>query len=415
MDTKILFLFILLLLSGFFAASETALVSLGAAKVRELLERKIPGAKSLAWLKEKPNRFLSTILIGNNFVQISFSALATVIVIEVFGSVWVGAATFVLTIAFLVFAEIIPKTLASAFATPISLAVARPVQALSLVLRPLVDLSERLSHQLLLFFGKKVAVSGVTEGELRALATMAVEEGAIEKKEHEMLVRVFQLNDIFAEDIMTPRVNVFALDASMTIEHSLPKILAASYSRIPVYDGTIDTVIGIVYVRDLFQHLVEQKDVYISLKEIAREPFFVPHNMEVSALFREFQKKSMHMAIVLDEFGGTEGVATLEDLMEELVGEIIDEKDVAPTLIKRIDRNTILADGDTELRAIKRFFNVELPGKETDTLADFVLKTAGAIPKAGEEFMQDGIRLVVQEADERTVKRVSIIKAQTHA
>ena len=324
MEWKLLVLLLLLILSAFFSGSEIAFASLSPAKVRKLLEKKNGGSKSLAWFKENPQRFISTILIGNNVVNISLSAIATVLTIELFGNKWVGAATGVVTFVVLVFGEIMPKTLASAYAEPFSLAVARPMRLLANVLWPLVAFFEALSTRMLAAFGAKKEPT-VTEDELKVMARMAAEEGVIEHTEREMLESLFQFNDITASDVMTPRVDVFALEANKKIGDVVQKILNSPFSRVPIYTKSIDRITGVLYVRDILQYLVDKKDPDAPLRFIARPLFFVPHSMTLNELFREFQVRKIHIAVVLDEHGGTEGLVTLEDLLEEIVGEIHEE------------------------------------------------------------------------------------------
>jgi len=410
MEAKIVFILVLLGLSAFFAGAEIALASLSPAKVRQLLENKKGGAKNLAWLKENPQRFIGATIIGNTVVNVAISVLATVLTIELFGNEWIGLATGVIALVVLVFGEILPKALATAYAEGLSLVGAGPLKILALFLLPLITLFDFISTLLLKILGKKKGPT-ITEDELRTMARMAAEEGTIEHTEREMLESLFQFNDIMAEDVMTPRVNIFALDAEKRLGDVLQKILSSPFSRIPIFTKTIDRITGIVYARDILQHLVSGKDINVPLASIARPVFFVSHTMTLNELFREFQVRKVHMAAVLDAHGGTEGLVTLEDLLEELVGEIIDETDVSPALIKRLDRNTIVVDGKTELRDIRRFFNVKFPGKDQTAIGDFILYKIGTIPKENDTFSVGGLSFVIQEADERKVGRVKIIKA----
>ncbi len=410
MLNQILILLGLLMLSAIFSGTELALVSLNDVKVRALLEKKRQGARTLARLKSKPQKLIITILIGNNIVNIGASAYVTFLITNLVGSKGVGIATGVMTFLVLLFGEIIPKSFAARNTETIALMVARPLEVLQFVLSPLIWIFDILSKIVLLFTRGSQQYATVTERELRIMAQMGAEEGTILKQEREMLENVFKLNDITAEDVMTPRMRMFALDQELHLSDVLPSITKAPYSRVPIYKKNRDNITGILYLRDLLVHLANKHERNIPIKELAKKPFFVPKEKSVDELFKDFQEQNIHIAIVLDGRGGTEGVVTLEDLLEELVGEIIDESDISRELIMRVDKNTILVDGSTELKMINRFLNVRIPGEELEEISEVLLRELGKIPQKGEMLHLGNLEFEVMDVTEKKINRVKIIK-----
>lgn len=406
---QILILFSLLLLSAVFSGAEVALVSLNNVKVQNLLERKRKGVGALSRLKSDPQKLIITILIGNNIVNIGASAYATFLITNLVGSKGVGIATGVMTFLILLFGEIVPKSFASRNAETIALTISRPLLFLQFILLPAIWVFDMLSGPVLRFTGEKTHPI-VTESELRTMARLGAEEGTILKKEREMLEGIFKLNDITAEDVMTPRVKMFALDEKLKLSEVLASIIKAPYSRIPIYRKNRDNITGILYIRDVLIHLANKHDRSVTVEELAKKPFFVPKEKSVDQLFKDFQGQNIHMAIVLDEHGGTEGLVTLEDLLEELVGEIIDESDISSDLIMRVDRNTVLADGSTELKVINRFLNVRVPGEELETISEVILRKLGKIPQKGETVSLGNLVLEILDVTEKKIKRVKVTK-----
>ena len=343
-------------------------------------------------------------------VNVGASAIAAVAMTNLFGSAGIGIATGVMTFLILVFGEIVPKSFASAKAETIALLVARPVELLIALLSPVIVLFEALTSSAMRITGGERKAPVVTEDELRVMASVGVEEGTIRKTEREMIESLFKFHDIIAEDVMTPRVNMFALNAYQELREALPTIAQSPYSRIPLYHGSKDNIIGILYGRDVFNHIAQRKDLSIDLKALAREPFLIPKTKNIESLLKEFQEKKIHIAIVIDEHGGTEGLVTLEDLLEELVGEITDESDVSKERIVRLDKLTIVVDGGTELRHVNRFFNVSIPYKETAPISEFLLEKFGKFPKENEEIVIGSLLFRIQKADAKKIKRLTVQK-----
>ncbi len=415
MANQIVILLGLLILSGIFSGTEVALVSLGEVKVRSLLDKKRRGAQALSRLKANPQKLIITILIGNNIVNIGAAAYATFTITNLVGSKGVGIATGVMTFLILLFGEIIPKSFATKNAETIALLVARPLLFLQWVLSPFIWVFDNLSKIALRSLGGVKAYPVVTEGELRTMAKLGVEEGTILKKEREMLESIFKFNDITSEDVMTPRVNMFTLDRELRLSDVLMSIIKAPYSRIPTYRKNQDNITGILYIRDVLIHLAHKRKLDIPIRELAKKPFFVPKEKNIDELFQDFQEQNIHMAIVLDEHGGTEGLVTLEDLLEELVGEIIDESDVSSEIIMRVDKNTILVDGGTELKTINRFINVRVPGEEYEEVSEIILRELGRIPEKGESVQFNNLTMEVIDVTEKKINRVKIVKLPPQA
>jgi CBS domain containing-hemolysin-like protein len=397
-------LIILILFSAFFSSSETALFSLSEVKARILLEQKRKGAGVLYKLKRNPEKLIVTILLGNNIVNIAASALATVISTNLFGSFGVGIAIGVMTFLILVFGEIIPKSIAIAKAEKLSLLIAKPILFFMYLFWPLVW-----------FFGWVAKIAGsskilVSASEIKTTAVMGLESGSIEKDEEKIIERAVEFADIDAEDVMTPRVDMFYLDGSLTLSKALSDIVGSPFSRIPIYLENKDNIIGILYIKDVLRHIAEMDKDDIKLSYLSKKPFIVPEKMAINNLFKEFQRRHIHMAIAVDEYGGVTGLVTMEDLLEELVGEILDESDLDKKFIMRLNKKTILVDGDTEIDDINDFFNVKIPGKITDTISAVILEKLQKIPQKGEKIKIDNLVLTIEEATVKEIKKVKIEK-----
>jgi len=409
MSTQIIILLILIAISGFFSASEIAIFSLSDAKLKSLVNQKKRNAKRLAKLKSNPSRLLINILIGNNLVNIAASSMAAILALEIFGRIGPAIATGVLTILILVFGEIGPKSYASSRPAKFALLVTPIIVALDIILRPVAIIFEQVNKLFLKLFtdGKKVPT--VSEEELRALTEIGVEEGVMEHKEKEMIKRILEFNDIDAGDVMAVRSEIFALPADTIISKAIPKILEAHNSRIPVYRKDIDDIKGVIYLPDLLQ-AVAQRNMNLPLSKIARKPYFIPRNRKIDDIFKDFQRQHNHIAIVVDEHGTTLGLVTLEDLLEEIVGEIMDESDVDEFLIKRVDRYSILVDAGTEAREVVQFFNIDIPGDPHRFISEIFLTEFGEIPKVGDKVEFKACTMIVEKASPKRIEQLKITK-----
>ena len=402
----------LLLLSGAFSGSETALVALSMARVEALVNARRAGATALYQLKKDPSRMLTTILIGNNLVNIGASAMATVIATREFGDAGPGIAVGALTLFILVFGEITPKSLATRYPERISLFAAVPLMLFMKLMYPLVWGFGHFTSWVHRLSGGHEEPT-VTESELIGMLGHGVAEGEIESEEREIIERVFQFNDLKVRDVMTPKGRLFVLDGALSVAEALPLVTEQPYSRIPIYEDHPDKIVKVIYLRDLLNATSSnQPDVRIG--SIAHQPLFVSQYQSLDELFETFRRNHRHFSIVVDEYGDVRGAATLEDLMEELVGEIYDESDVPPS-IEEGSEDQITVDGSTELRVVERYFDIEIPGKPTDTVSLWVLRKTKQIPAPGEKFLIDGLEVEISEATHRSIDKVRIGLEQDQA
>lgn len=407
----ILILLGLIGLSAVISTAEIGFFSVNETRLKALAQNGSKRADKALKLRSDPQKLLSTILVGDRLVGTAIPMFATFMTLRIYGgesvfeeaiAVMVGILTFVL----LVSVDVIPKTLAAKFAVPVTLNMAYPIYWVELLLTPLLFFMVPLIHKLT--GGKGLTLPLVTEEELKIMLDQGGKAGEIESEEVKMIKNVFQLKDITAEDAMTPRIYVFALDGNLQLKEAQELLYQSKYSRIPVYDGTLDNVTGILYKTNALTELAKDRS-HVRLRDIAHPPLFVPAGKTADDLMKQFQQEKRHMGIVVNEFGGVMGLVTLEDLLEEVVGEIVDETDITEELIKRIGKNQILVHGRTEVRKVNDFLKVEL-GDEALTIGGLIQESLGRIPKAGEELRIENCRLVVHEADPRSIRSVQIFK-----
>ena len=382
MDALIILL-VLLALSGFFSGSETALTSLSMVRAEAYLKEGQTGAKALYRLKTNTNRMLISILIGNNLVNIGASAMATVLATEAFGHLGPGLAVGVLTLFILVFGEITPKTFAARYAGRISLFVAPPLLLFTQIVMPLIWILERLT----VFLQSRVKAPKdpmVTESELIRMAEHGAEEGTIDRKNGQMIERIFAFDDLRAQDVMIPNHRVFSLDGNSTICEVLPEITTHPYTRIPLRSRKSGNVTRIIYLRDVLREVVKG-NMDKPLKKISNEsPIFAPLNQPVQQLFPTLRHDERRPVIVVDDYGVTQGMFTLEDMLEELVGEIHDEIDNQKRQVQELPKGEFLVDGTEELRAVEEYLSVNLSRKPTDTVNHWILHHVERIPDSGQ-------------------------------
>ncbi|MGD8619960.1 MAG: hemolysin family protein [Gammaproteobacteria bacterium] len=404
--TEIAGLLVLLLLSGLFSGSETALVSLSMARVDALVKEGRSGAVALYRLKKDPSMMLTTILIGNNLVNIAASAMATVMATRWFGHAGPGIAVGVLTLVILIFGEITPKSLATRYSERISLFIAVPMLGFMRLIFPLVWMFGHLTTWVHRMSGGSGDPT-VTESEVISLLNYGEQEGTIEHDERQLIERVFAFNDLKVRDVMTPMGSIFALDGSMSVGEALPRVIEQSYSRIPLYSKQPGDLKRVLYMRDLLEAVAAGR-YDARLDELGHEMLYVPQWQSIAQLFHQFRRASRHLASVVDEYGTVRGVVTMEDLMEELVGEIYDETDIAPEALTRISEDEISVDGTAELRVVEECFGIDLPGKPTDTVGFWVLSHIEYIPREQEVFVIDDLAVTIVKASTRRIERVSI-------
>lgn len=405
---QIMLLIILLILSGFFSASETALMSLSKIRIRHMVDEGIKGAKLLEKLLEDPNKLLGGILIGNNIVNIGASSLASTLAYRIFGDSGVAVATGIMTILVLIFGEITPKSLAKQNAEKISLLVAPIINLVVIIFKPLVWLFSNVSGLIIKLFGGDLSKTEpfITEEELKTMVDVGEEEGVLEVEEKEMIFNVFEFGDLQVKDIMVQRVNVVAVNVTSTYEEVLKVIKDEQFSRIPVYNESIDDIVGVLNVKDLI--LLESDKENFDVTKYMREPFRTFEFKKITELFSEMKTTRNHIAVVLDEYGGTVGIVTIEDLIEEIVGEIEDEYDERDKDIEVIKENEFIVDGSTRLSDLSDMIGFEIESEDFDSIGGYVIGYLGRMPKVGEEIKTNKFRLVVEKIDRNRIKKVRI-------
>ncbi|MBC2745333.1 MAG: HlyC/CorC family transporter [Desulfosarcina sp.] len=366
-------LFILLLLSGFFSSAETALFSISHTRARHMAKENIRSHLLIKRMKDDPHKLLTTILIGNNVVNVAASAIATSLAISMFANYAVGLSTGVMTFLILVFGEVIPKS----FATRNNILIART--------------------------GKMSKTPSATEEELITFVEVVEEQGEIKEEEREMIHNVFELDDTSASEIMTPRTDMFVVDADAPLD--LKAMAESGFTRIPVIEGDIDHVVGIINIKDIFMHQATS-DTPVNVRAIMRPPYFVPENKKLDRMLNQFKARKNHMAVIVDEYGGVSGLITLEDALEELVGEIRDETDKEePHIISKKPREWMVL-GKSDIEEVNEKIGMHIPeSSDYDTFSGFILDRIGRIPEEDEAFTIDGHKVMVMEMDGNRIRR----------
>ena len=397
-------------LSGFFSGSEIALIGISKAKVSQLVKEKVKGATLLYKLKSNPSRMLATLNLGTNLVNVGSSALATQVSLEVFGDNGLAIAIGVMTFVLLVFGEITPKAYCNANATKISLKVSRIILVFSYVFYPFILLFEKITNGILKAVGSSHQPPPITEQEIYSVIEQGLEDKALQKHERELVHGALKFDDIVIRAVMTPRTKMFMLPAKTLLFDAMPLISKSGYSRIPIYKDTPDQIVGILNVRDLLKYL-ERDEKMLSLESLSRKPIFVSQEQRISKLLREMQGRQTHMAIVVDEFGGVEGCVTLEDLLEEIVGEIMDETDLEELNFKMLDKNTMLSSGDIEIDTVNEILKSEIPlGEDYSTLNGLLHDKLKDIPRKGDRIIIGSVKMTVEEAVNNQATRIKIEK-----
>ena len=406
---QLLILFLLLLLSFFFSSAETALTTVNVIKIRTLADEGNKRAAKVLMIKEDPAKMLSAILIGNNLVNLSASSLATSVAIRLMGSYGAGLATGILTLLILIFGEITPKNLATLESVKLSLRYAGVIWTLMEILTPLIRLINSLAIGILHIFGVDVngAANAITERELRTMVDVTHESGAIEEEEKEYIHNVFDFSDTMAREIMIPRIDMTMVDVNWSYDRLLSVFSKNMFTRIPVYEETTDNIIGIINMKDL---LLLERDRPFIMRKYLRKPFFTFEQKNTSELFEEMREGSISMAIVLDEFGAVAGLVTLEDLLEELVGEIRDEFDSyeEDDIVQINDREYDVL-GTTNLDDLMEEIPLGFTSEDYDTIGGYLTGLFDHFPAVGETYVtQDGAILSVSQASRRRIGKVHI-------
>ncbi|WP_066870062.1 HlyC/CorC family transporter [Clostridium mediterraneense] len=411
---QIIILIILIILSGFFSSAETALMAVNKIKIRHMVEEGVKGAELVEKLISDTNELLGAILIGNNIVNIGASSLATVLAATLvkgtkFEDVGIAIATGVMTMLILIFGEITPKSLAKQNAEGVAIKISRPIAAVVFVCRPFVWLFTKISSFFIKILGgdPDKAEPFITQEELKTLMDVGEEEGVLEGKEKEMIFNVFEFGDLQVKDIMAQRVDIIAESIDASYEDILNGIQEYQFSRIPVYEDNIDNIVGILYAKDLILLNDEDKKNF-DVKKLMREPYYTFEFKNIADLFTEMKRTRNHMAIVLDEYGGTVGIVTIEDLIEEIVGDIEDEYDEHQEDIKEIKENEYEVDGSTRLDDLSEIINVKIESDEFDSIGGFVIGILDRLPELNEEILYENLKFIVEEIDKKRIKKIRI-------
>lgn len=405
---QIILLIILLIMSGFFSMSETALMALSKIRIRHMVDEGVKGAKLVQKLTEDPNKLLGALLIGNNIVNIGASALATSIAISILGENSVGLVTVLMTVLVLIFGEITPKSIAKQNSEQVSLKVSKIVDIIVKLLKPFIGIFTGISSIFIRLLGgnPKASEPFITEEELRTMVGVSEEEGVLEDVEKEMIFNVFDFADAQVKDVMVQRVDIIAVDSEASYEEVLEIIKTEQFSRIPVYNENIDDIVGVLNVKDLI--IAGQNKEGFKVLDYMREPYYTFEFKKIKELFGEMKKTRSHMSVVLDEYGGTVGVVTIEDLIEEVFGDIEDEYDDYEKDIEVVKEDEFIVDGSARLDDISELIGVNMESEEFDSVGGFLIGELGRLPEHKEEVTLNNIRFIVEEIDKNRIKKIRI-------
>ncbi|SEG20986.1 Hemolysin, contains CBS domains [Eubacterium ruminantium] len=406
---KLVALIILLILSGLFSSAETALTTVNLNKLKALSEEGNRRAAKVLRLRDSSSKLLTTVLIGNNIVNLSASALATTLCTEVFGSIYIGIATGILTLVVLVFGEITPKTIATLYSLKLSLFFAYPVAFLMLIFTPLIWILNGITALIFKIIridpNKK---EHMTESELRTIVDVSHEDGVIEKDEKEMITNVVDFGEVVSKDIMVPRADMICVDAASGYDELVDIIKKENFSRIPVYRKTKDHIIGILHIKDVL--LLNEKDKKnFHIDKVMRKPVFVYEYQHTAKIFAEMKTSSTTMCIVIDEYGLTAGLITMEDILEEIVGDIRDEYDTyEDDLIRKVGEDHYDIDASVKIDDVNDAIGTELSSEDYDSIGGYVIELLDRIPEKGDEVEDGSVRIKVTSAEKKRAVRVEL-------
>lgn len=405
---QILIVIGLLALSAFFSSSETAMMAVNKIRVRNLADAGLSSAQTLMKVLDNQPKMLSAILIGNNIVNISASSLATILVTRAFGDMYVGVGTGILTLLVLIFGEITPKTSATLYSETMALRFAKPISMIMQVLTPVIFIVDKLSQGVLrlLHVDPNKKQDAITEDELRTIVEVSHEEGVIESDEKKMIYNVFDFGDSVAKDIMVPRIDMTFIDVDATFSEVIEVFREVKYTRYPVYEETTDNVIGIINIKDL---LLTENQKKFCIRDYLREPLYTYEFKKTAELMVELRKTQNNIAIVLDEYGATAGLITLEDMLEEIVGEIRDEYDEdEEDLIRRIGPREYVVEAAMKLDDLNDQLGLDLESEDYDSIGGFIIGLLDHLPEEGEEVTHKTLRFVVDKVDRNRIDKIHL-------
>jgi len=406
---------VLIVLSGFFSSSEIAMFSLAQHRVEALMEDEVPGSETVAELKEDPHRLLVTILVGNNIVNIAMSSIATGLLayFNFSQSQSVAIATFGVTAIVLLFGESAPKSYAVENTESWALRIARPLKYSEYLLLPLVVTFDYLTRVVNRVTGGRSAIetSYVTRDEIQDMIETGEREGVIEEDEREMLQRIFRFNNTIAKEVMTPRLDMTAVPKDASVEEALQTLVQSGHERVPVYEGSLDNVIGVIHIRDLVREQQYGEADGLDIDDVIQPTLHVPESKNVDELLAEMRENRLQMVIVIDEFGTTEGLVTMEDMIEEIVGDILEGEEEEP--IEYVDDDTVIVRGELNIDEVNEVMDIDLPeGEEFETIAGFIFNRAGRLVEEGEDIDYDGVRLHVEQVENTRIMKARITRLE---
>jgi CBS domain containing-hemolysin-like protein len=419
MDPNPISFLIIIICIGFIAilsSSEIAFISLNRIRLRHLVEKGNKNAEIAQKIRDEHDRLFSAVILSGNMFTVLATSVGTAVAITILGEdIGVIVATVVMTILTVVFGELAPKTFAVTHAEKISLAMARPIELYIKAISPLVMVFNYLSNAIIKLFGGEVkpAPQLLTEEEMKAMIKIGEEEGAIEKEEKEMLHNVFAFGDKKVTEAMVPRTEMIAVDENAVVGDVLSLVQEESYSRYPVIKETMDNVTGVLYVKDIVRKMAEENvPSDVAIKGFIRDVYYIPESKMVTALLDDMQKNKFQIAIVVDEHGGTAGLITLEDIMEEIVGGLQDEFEAieAEKEVEVVDESTFVVSGSTGIDEINDLVGVELDDEEFHTIGGFIFGLFGHLPKVGEQLRYHNLRFLILEIEGKKIEKIKITK-----
>ena len=407
-------LFILLVLlvfmSAFFSSSETALINMSKIRLKHLVKEKVKNADKLEKLYEDSNKLIGAILIGNNIVNVATSSIATIITTSRFSNAGLGISVGLTTLVILIFGEITPKNLALKNSESISLFVAPIILFLVRIFTPILFILNSISNLLSALLGQRNddKKPTITQDELKTIVDVSNQEGVLETDETEMIQNIFEFKDLTVDDIMIQRRDIVAISADMSYDEIIDVFKNRQLSRLPIYEDTIDDIIGVLYAKDLF--FTEQSKEDFDIKAVMREPVFVNEFVKISDFFKKMQQVKTHIAIVLDEYGGVAGIVTMEDLVESIVGDNYDEYDQQDEEVRKLKENIYVINGNSKLTEIQDLLQVELVSKDYESLGGYLMDKMGKIPTQGDIYEDENFKFIISSMDKNRINKVKVIR-----
>ena len=394
--------------SAFFSSSETALTSLNVFKIRQMEENGVENSSLVRKLTDNIGKVLTTILIGNNIVNIATTTVATIFFTDLFGAKGAIISTIVLTLTILIFGEVTPKNIASSASEKVALRVAKPIKFFDFILKPMSFFLQAITNFLTrLVIGENTPKGDlVTEEDLKTIVDVSEEQGVINGQESEIINNVFEFGDSDVEDIMTARTNMEAIAVDMEDRELKDFLKNCKHSRIPVYGKSIDNIIGILHMKDIVAFIAEDKE--LNIEEMVRPAFYVYDNMHIFDLFKQMRGENVSLAIVIDEYGGTSGIVTIEDIVEELVGEIEDEYDTHLETVLKINDKEYLVNPSIHINDFNDYFDTDLEQIKNDSIGGFLIDKLGRIPKLGDSVEADGIKISVVQINRYKLEMLKV-------